>query len=63
MVYDKVVLVFFSLLILALSGLVKSFSDLEDFFSPKSQRRCSHQYHSKESGKASSSLVHWVNCD
>lgn len=64
--YQKIVIVFFSLLILAVSGLVKSFSDLETFFSTHSQERCSHQYQPQAAqvdGKAASSLVHWVNCE
>lgn len=61
--YEKIVLVFFSLLVLAVSGLVKSFIELETFFSTHSESHCSHEYHSKQSGNASSSLVHWVECD
>ena len=61
--YEKIVLVFFSLLVLAVSSLVKNLSDLETFFSSHSGSHCSHQYHSKEAGKASSSLVHWFDCD
>jgi len=64
--YRKIVVVFFSLLVLALSGLVSSLSELEKFFSSHSQERCSHQYQPKATrvdGKAASSLVHWVSCE
>lgn len=64
--YQKIVIVFFSLLILAVSGLVKSFSDLENFFNSHSEDRCSHQYQPRAAqvdGKAVSNLVHWVNCE
>ncbi|NBX92783.1 MAG: hypothetical protein EBQ85_06075 [Proteobacteria bacterium] len=60
--YGKIVLVFLSLLVLLASGLVQNMREVERFFSRHSES-CSHAYFPKALGSASSSLVHWVNCD
>jgi|LakMenE01Jun11ns_1017448.scaffolds.fasta_scaffold9514147_2 hypothetical protein len=61
--YGKIVLVFFSLLVLLASGFIENLKELENFFSNHSESRCSHSYVPKELGSASSSLVHWVSCE